>query len=100
MDSARLTAVMENTYIPSDKKSKSDAVPAHHPSLIMLDKQTDTTHHLKCGCCGGACISENAWWEKKKGSQKSQDEQDRPAYRRGSSSSSISTVSSYSSSSC
>ncbi|VVT53005.1 uncharacterized protein SAPINGB_P003356 [Magnusiomyces paraingens] len=97
MDSARLNAIIENTYIPSGNNKKSDAVPAHHPSLIMLDNQTDTTHHLKCGCCGGACITENAWWDKKK-SVDSEDT-DRPSYRRGSSSSSISTVSSYSSSS-
>lgn len=45
--------------------NKPSSVPRHHPSLIMQDAQTDTTHHLSCGCCGGACIQENAWWSKK-----------------------------------
>jgi hypothetical protein len=65
MDSNRLHDLMDNTYIPAHGAKGEANLPRHHPSLIMLDKQTDTTHHLACGCCGGNCISENAWWNRK-----------------------------------
>lgn len=65
MDSTQLNTLVENTYIPSkcNKDAESALKHHHHPSLVMLDKQTDTTHHLQCGCCGGCCISEQAWWQ-------------------------------------
>jgi hypothetical protein len=57
---------MDSIYIPNGNKSSGEEIPAHHPSLIMQDNQTDTTHHLSCGCCGGACIRDKAWWNKNK----------------------------------
>lgn len=113
MDSSQLNALVENTFIPSNKPAQQKQpkhshyhhthhgsgsfthLPQdnstsqkhqdqqqqqqqqglngqrhnhshHHPSLVMLDNQTDTTHHLQCGCCGGACISEQAWWKDSK----------------------------------
>ncbi|ODQ66159.1 hypothetical protein NADFUDRAFT_83007 [Nadsonia fulvescens var. elongata DSM 6958] len=64
MDSELLSNLVANIYIPPQPEQKPDYVPDHHPSLIMQDCQTDTTHHLACGCVGGACISQHAWWMK------------------------------------
>lgn len=57
--------MIENTYIPVCASKKALEIPVSHPSLIMQDYQTDTTHHLSCGCNSGACIEERAWWFKK-----------------------------------
>lgn len=65
MDATRLNDMFNNIYIPSSNTKKNESVAVHHPSLVMLDNQTDTTHHLSCGCCGGCCITEQAWWAKK-----------------------------------
>jgi len=64
MDSTRLHSIMDNIYIPKGSKPSGNDIPSHHPSLIMQDSMTDTTHHLQCGCNGGACIEEKAWWYK------------------------------------
>lgn len=62
MDQTQLHLLFENTYIPSQHPTSTTKSLAHHPSLIMFDNQTDTTHHLSCGCCGGCCIEQQAWW--------------------------------------
>lgn len=63
--------MVRDIYIPTQNGKKEQNIPAHHPSLIMMDNQTDTTHHLSCGCCGGACIADNAWWDKKNANKNS-----------------------------
>lgn len=86
MDSNRLTNLLDNIYIPDDKSKNDQGVPRHHPSLVMQDYQTDTTHHLDCGCCGGDCIKQKAWWshEKSQGSKNA-----RPSVRSTTSSNSV-----------
>lgn len=98
MDSSSLSNMFENIYIPSPSTKKQSAIPVHHPTLIMQDYQTDTTHHLSCGCNSGACIEEQAWWFKTdKVEKKSTFASKRPAYKRASfsSSSSVSSFDSY-----
>ncbi|KAF5096248.1 hypothetical protein D0Z03_001663 [Geotrichum reessii] len=98
MDSSSLSNMYENIYIPSPATKKQSAIPVHHPTLIMQDYQTDTTHHLSCGCNSGACIEEQAWWfNTNKVEKKSTFASKRPAYKRASfsSSSSVSSFDSY-----
>lgn len=101
MDRTRISSMLENIYIPNSNKQNATAIPQHHPSLIMQDYQTDTTHHQKCGCCGqGVCITELAWWNKK-GQQKkavvvtAAEKPVRPRMTTAYSSSSISSTGSY-----
>lgn len=63
MDVSVLNQIMGEIYMPSKQSKPTKAIPQHHPSLIMQDYQTDTTHHQSCGCCGnmGNCITD-AWW--------------------------------------
>lgn len=51
-----------NIYIPRQPANPNVTIPSYHPTLIMQDYQTDTTHHLSCGCNRGACIEECSWW--------------------------------------
>ncbi|GMM52798.1 hypothetical protein DASB73_037610 [Starmerella bacillaris] len=62
MDQNRLSQVFDELYIPPTTESQPPSVPPVAPSLIMQDRTTDTTHHLRCGCCPNACIHKNAWW--------------------------------------
>lgn len=62
MDSSRLNEAFDEIYIPPSPKVATPKVPEVAPSLIMQDRQTDTTHHLGCGCCPDACIHKRAWW--------------------------------------
>lgn len=62
MDSAAINQFYQEHYIPTSPSRSEQEVPKVVPSLIMQDKTTDTTHHLNCGCCPGACIHQNSWW--------------------------------------
>lgn len=62
MDSSRINEVFEELYIPNSEHAGQKKVPPVVPSLIMQDRSSDATHHLKCGCCPDACIHEKAWW--------------------------------------
>ena len=102
MDSSRLNNMVENIYIPNVSTKKTVQIPSHHPTLIMQDYQTDTTHHLSCGCNNGACIEERAWWFNKDSKAASSKPlatkpsySPRPVYKSSASSSSISSLSDF-----
>lgn len=111
MDASALNNMLANTYIPNVRVKPASKIPAHHPSLVMQDYQTDTTHHLSCGCNNGACIEDRAWWFNKTNSASSSCNAEvprsalatksslspRPVYKSSASSSSISTIQSLSS---
>jgi len=62
MDSEQLHTIYDEVYMPSVPKVEAPTIPSVAPSLIMQDRNTDTTHHLACGCCPNACIHQRAWW--------------------------------------
>uniref|UniRef100_A0A060TH37 ARAD1D35750p n=1 Tax=Blastobotrys adeninivorans TaxID=409370 RepID=A0A060TH37_BLAAD len=93
MDSHLLHNMMDSIYMPENNNCQSKAIPQHHPSLIMMDKQTDTTHHQSCGCNGGFCIKD-AWWYQEEQSKKSS-VPPRPRFVSTASTSSVSSTSSY-----
>lgn len=108
MDSNSLNNMRQSIYIPAANARAPAKIPVHHPTLIMQDYQTDTTHHLSCGCNNGACIEERAWWFNTTSSSKRKTSKpaaalatkpsnsQRPIFRPSASSSSLSTLSSYS----
>lgn len=105
MDATSLNNMFQNIYIPSTCAKQTTQIPIHHPTLIMQDYQTDTTHHLSCGCNNGACIEERAWWFNKNNSNSKPVSKPllatkpsyspRPVFKSSASSSSISTISSF-----
>lgn len=100
MDSSSLNNMRQNIYIPSTGAKKADCIPLHHPTLIMQDYQTDTTHNLSCGCHNGACIEERAWWFNNSSASPrplatKPSYSQRPVYKTSASSSSVSSISSF-----
>lgn len=99
MDASALESMVQNTYIPHACPKPAPHLARHHPTLIMQDYQTDTTHSLSCGCHNGACIEERAWWLNKQQQKHvlatKPSTSPRPVYKTSASSSSVSTISSF-----
>lgn len=61
MDAPRLKSLLNNTYIPPEKKHNEAKVPNYHPCLIVQDKQTD--NKVKpCGCADAYCVKNAPEW--------------------------------------
>ncbi|ODV58213.1 uncharacterized protein ASCRUDRAFT_78122 [Ascoidea rubescens DSM 1968] len=71
MESSRIQQIKNEIYIPKQPLIPIPSITSHHPTLIMQDKLTDTTHHSSCGCCGPDCITKKAWFYGPNGEVKS-----------------------------